>query len=91
MFTKENTKRLVDDDTPYTGTIGVTVLWGVDHLFRKFLVSKGAWDHVLDLKFISDRRGWFNTRVKITCEGPKDLVILWTTSFAEINSMKVKD
>ncbi len=80
---------LMDDmSAPYRGVADVRILWGEKHLLDKFKSLSLPWEHSLSFKYESEDRGFLNTHVTITCEGPKDFVILWISNFATINGMK---
>lgn len=76
------------DSTPYEGTLRATARWGVKQLYDMFLIEKQVWGHALNLEFKSERKGFLNTRITITCTGPKDLVVLWSTTFVKIANME---
>ena len=89
-FAQEAAKLIPDFDKPYRGVADVRILWGEKHLFKQFKSLSIPWERMLSFKYESEKRGFLNTHVKITCEGPKDHVILWVSNFATINDMKAK-
>ena len=89
-FAQDAAKLIADLDKPYRGVIDVRILWGERVLFDKFKWLSLSWKHTLSFKYESEKRGFLNTHVTITCEGPKEYVILWVSNFATINGMKAK-
>ena len=89
-FAQDAAKLMEDIGAPYRGVADVRILWGEKHLISKFKSLSLPWEHSLSFKYKSEDRGFLNTHVTITCEGPKDGVILWITNFATINDMKAK-
>lgn len=76
------------DVSPYRGTLKAHIRWGVNYLYEKYLEEKQTWGHVLEFDFKSERKGFLNTTVTITCVGPHDMVILWTNTFMAIANME---
>lgn len=87
-FAQDAAKLITDLDEPYRGVADIRLLWGEKHLFNKFKSLSLSWKNTLSFKYETEQRGFLNTYVKITCEGPKEYVILWVTNFATITDMK---